>query len=479
MQEVVLTTYNKLIVNYNTYEFTPSSYSNIAIDDPWFIDTSSAPDFTFDLQEQNQMILSIAEDTYNLNSHSIFIYRGHKQHDFTDTPAYNHVDLCKYVYRQMNLNENAIIPLKHFINLDTYWATYKPSGFTPNIHDESLFPYYVNPNTAALGRSQVIPRIQTITITLDNTKFTMDLPEHTVTGYWQSSSNEQIITVPAGTYTYRKYITSCWQGITNKESSPTTHNNYFSDYKYYSIFRQPGYAITFTGETFKSLFGKLHCFYPASTPYIHATTMSANSRCLHVPEGEWTADNLIAAVNSNSDDCLFTLSSDNKYIYIKSDFPFIINPVCKIITQDTDTSKTFAKQHVLLKHPQVKHFTASCQYNGQTFQSENDYTPAEFLRWIYSVTGVTCTIHKDIIHCNDTITVAENPFFEFKDDGTVNNLCGLSTMSYKAVIQNKYMLTGKYSYIDYNPIIYPYDFSSIDITDNIVTTLNSSHVIYL
>ncbi len=40
-----ITQYNKLIVNYDTYEFTPSNYKQIVIDNPWYIDTSSAPDF--------------------------------------------------------------------------------------------------------------------------------------------------------------------------------------------------------------------------------------------------------------------------------------------------------------------------------------------------------------------------------------------------------------------------------------------------
>ena len=42
---VTITTYNKLIVNYDTYEFSPSNYKNIAIIDPWYIDVTSAPDF--------------------------------------------------------------------------------------------------------------------------------------------------------------------------------------------------------------------------------------------------------------------------------------------------------------------------------------------------------------------------------------------------------------------------------------------------
>ena len=45
MQEIKITQYNKLIVNYDTYEFSPSNYKNIAIIDPWYIDVTSAPDF--------------------------------------------------------------------------------------------------------------------------------------------------------------------------------------------------------------------------------------------------------------------------------------------------------------------------------------------------------------------------------------------------------------------------------------------------
>ena len=45
MQEITITQYNKLIVNYETFELTPSSYSCIAIDNPWYINCESAPDF--------------------------------------------------------------------------------------------------------------------------------------------------------------------------------------------------------------------------------------------------------------------------------------------------------------------------------------------------------------------------------------------------------------------------------------------------
>ena len=297
------------------------------------------------------------------------------------------------------------------------------------------------------------------------------MPAHELSVNIHSSGNYNI-SIPEGRYTYPKYFDHVYKLVWNT-SFPKGGSPYIYKYNYMPMLRN---QLLVTGDDYtKSLYCKLYCggYYPDNKINTN-TLLPANSRCLHVPEGEWTADNLIAAVNSNSDDCLFTLSSDNKYIYIKSVFPFIINPVCKIITQDTDTSKTFAKQHILLRHPMNKHFTASCQYNGQTFQSENDYTPAEFLRWIHTVTNIKCIIHNDVIYCPANITVGDNPFFEFKDNGTVINLCGLSTMSYKVNITSASKLVCTHLYIDYNPVLMAYDY--VKINDNITTTLNTSKV---
>ena len=62
-----ITQYNKLIVNYDTYEFTPSNYKQIVIDNPWYIDVSSAPDFVQiankEINNYNDFI-TIPEDVY-------------------------------------------------------------------------------------------------------------------------------------------------------------------------------------------------------------------------------------------------------------------------------------------------------------------------------------------------------------------------------------------------------------------------------
>lgn len=323
MQQVTLTTYNKLIVNYDTYEMTPSSYSNIAIDNPWYINMSSAPDF---------------------------------------------------------------------IN---------------------------------------------------------------------------------GTYNYQQYMNIVWTGIVGY-NIPLGFS-YPYKFNHSMIYRQPGYALCFYGEEFEKLYCKLHCTYPATSPYVHSTHSPANNRCIHVPKGQWSVNNFIDAVNSNSSDCYFTLESNNKYIYISSPFRFMINPVCTMATQDTDIVEEWSTRKILIRHPQYKHFTATCTYNGQTFQSEDDYTPATFLRWIYNQTGVKCRIHNYSIICNDTITVGENPFFEFKDN-VINNLCGLHTFDYNVVLPNAYKLVGIDNYNDYNPTLTTYDFTTNINTENINTTLNTSKV---
>lgn len=79
---VTITTYNKLIVNYNTYEFTPSSYSNIAIDNPWYINCESAPDFCNPLPPEQNTIngpITIAEDTYAFENTPIVIKQWQNQ----------------------------------------------------------------------------------------------------------------------------------------------------------------------------------------------------------------------------------------------------------------------------------------------------------------------------------------------------------------------------------------------------------------
>ena len=561
MQEIKITQYNKLIVNYDTYEFSPSNYKNIAIIDPWYIDVTSAPDFVVNgltvfnnytqetVSDEGTTVLSkikssltskiskakariariasytdptqdypdepieedpslktvttvmqsykelnnlneitIADDTYSLHDHYIDIYRTNKHIHLVDTPPMDHESLVKYVLTQMS-NTASITTYDHYIRVNDYYAISKPENVTVDQNDAILYPYYANYSVAILGQRQCIPRIQTITTTYDYQHLSFDLPAHQVEGYYyirDSIDTSKIIDVAAGSYTFTKYINTLYNAMIGTNYG--TGGTYMYQYPYMPLRRQTGFNIGFYGipsadgtNVYNDMYCKLHCMWPQQNAIPHVSVMPANSRCLHIPSGDWKINDLITAVNSNKDDCLFTLASTDHYIYIKADTPFIINPICKIVTSDTDTAETFNTTHVLLKNPMYKHFTATAHSTINGGREEGDFTPAEFLRWIYKNTGVKCNIHNGIISYDPklSLTFGLNPFFINRRSGVIANVCGLTTIPYRVVITGAAKLVGKKDYYDYNPVLEPYDYSSVNINNNITTTLNSANVVLI
>lgn len=563
MHEVTITQYNKLIVNYDTYEFSPSNYKNIAIIDPWYIDVTSAPDFVVNgltvfnnytketVSDEGTSVLSkikssfaskiskakarlariasytdptqdypdepieddpsvktvttvmqsykelnnlneitIADDTYSLHDHYIDIYRTNKHIHLVDTPPMDHENLVKYVLKQMS-NTASITTYDHYIRVNDYYAISKPENVTVDQNDAILYPYYANYSIAILGQRQCIPRIQTITTTYDYQYLSFDLPAHQVEGYYyirDSIDTSKIIDVAAGSYTFTKYMNTLYNAMIGTNYG--TGGAYMYQYPYMPLRRQTGFFIGFYGipsadgtNVYNDMYCKLHCMWPQQNAIAHISIMPANSRCLHIHSGNWTVDDLITAVNSNKDDCLFTLASTDHYIYIKADTPFIINPVCKIVTSDTDIAETFNMTHVLLKNPMYKHFTAEAASDlGLSGREEGDFTPAEFLRWIYNKSGVKCNIRNGIISYdrNTKLIIGDNPFFTNNiKTGIFDNLCGLTTIPYRVVITGDVKLVGKKDYYDYNPVLEPYDYSSVNINNNITTTLNSANVVLI
>lgn len=559
MQEIKITQYNKLIVNYDTYEFSPSNYKNIAIIDPWYIDVTSAPDFVVNgltvfnnytqetVSDEGTTVLSkiksskiseakariasytdptqdypdepieedpslktvttvmqsykelnnlnkitIANDTYSLHDHYIDIWNpsGSIQVHINNTPEMYHESLVKYTLRQMS-NNASIITYDHYIRVNDYYAISKPDDVTVDQNDAILYPYYANYSAAALGQRQCIPRIQTITVTYDYQYLSFDLPAHQVEGYYKHNSSQtstsKTIDIAAGQYTFTKYMNTLYKAMTGNNYG--TGGTYMYQYPYMPLRRQTGFSIGFNGvpsadgtNVYNDMYCKLHCVWPQNKPTPHLTIMPANSRCLQLTSGEWTVDNLITDVNSNKDECLFTLASTDHYIYIKADTPFIINPICKIVTNDTDVAETFNTTHILLKNPMYQHFTARAGSRLGSGIEEGDFTPAEFLRWIYNKTKVKFNIRNGLISYDlgTQLTIDNNPFFiNNTDTGTLENRCGFTTIPYRVVITGAAKLVGKKDYYDYNPVLEPYDYSSVNINNNITTTLNSANVVLM
>ena len=462
-----ITQYNKLIVNYDTYEFTPSNYKQIVIDNPWYIDVSSAPDFVQiankEINNYNDFI-TIPEDVYTYEANSFDITINNNGNSSSLSMSINKITNKSHT-EILNTIKNTIGGKITFTDYYAFYS-YNYQYFTSNVYvltqqEQILFPII---NIYNYISNQPIPLIKTLTITIDSSNFHMYIPADTITKRWNGSSTVSII---AGNYTYEEYINIIFDNI------KTNQINYIYLYDYMPITRINFPICKIEGKYFNKLNGIFHCFNNLNM--VHNVFMPANSRCLYIPPKDYSVDELISSVNSNSSNVLFTLSSTKDYIYINCDMPFIINPVCSIVNEDTDITETFKTSHILMKNPlSYRYFTATCTYNNKTYTQEGPFTPAEFLRWIYSVTGVKCRIHKDIIQCLDyDIIVGENPYFVFKEFGIVENKCGLQTIDYHIDLDNGCNLID----VDYYPTLTPYDYTIQPISNNMITTLNTTKVV--
>ena len=458
-----ITQYNKLIVNYDTYEFTPSNYSQIVINDPWYIDTSSAPDFIETVNEINNYndLITISEDVYTYETNS-FKFTGNgwsKTCNVNKISNKTHTEILTTIANKSSGT----------LTFSDYYANYRLSNkeyYTSNASvmttkQQLLFPII---NIYGYISNQPIPLIKTITITINSSNFHMYIPADTITKSQDGTSTVQII---AGDYTYKQYIDKILNNISRGSM------NYIDKYNYIGLTRILNPVCRISGSGFNKLNGIFHCFNNLNIN--HNVFTPANSRCLYISPKQYTVDELITAVNSNSSSVLFTLSSSKDYIYINCDMPFIINPICSIVTEDTDTSANFNTQHILMKNPlSYRYFTGKCTYKSKTYTQDGPFTPAEFLRWIYSVTGIKCNIHNNIIQCLDyDLTVDENPYFDFKEFGIVENKCGLRTMNYHIDLDNGCKLIN----VKYYPSLTTYDYQQVQpISNNMITTLNTMKV---
>lgn len=53
--------------------------------------------------------------------------------------------------------------------------------------------------------------------------------------------------------------------------------------------------------------------------------------------------------------------------------------------------------------------------------------------------GVKCNIENNVITYSENLSVSENPFFEFKENGTVVNKCNLSQLNITNYVNNKFV----------------------------------------
>lgn len=471
-QTTQITQYNKLIVNYDTYEFTPSNYSQIVIDNPWYLDISSAPDFinTFNtnIYEINNIPMSIKEDLYSINDYKY--YRGLYMYSTEDSiitftnENVDHTTMITNFLQTMDVTNNINI-LDYFVYYNytrTGWCSGYPSDYSPTQQQSILCPITQARSNAYFG-GQLFPIIRTITITINSNNLQMHVPTHTVTYSGNYGSGEY--EVAEGDYTYYDYCDILLNKACNVNASYMNQFQYIYKYDYMRLGRTVNnLTFDYSGDTINNLFGLLHAMQPGVG---HQILTCPNNRSMTLPSGSQNVADIINMVNTSSHG--FSLTSDNHYIYINYPQPFIINPVCNIIDENTDVTETFATKKILCTHPQFKQINCTVTYNGNQYICNERLTPAEFLRWIYDKTGVKCKIHNNTITCLDNnLHVTDNQYFKFKEFGIVENLCNMQTIDYKVNIANTLKLID----IDYNPILETYNYN-VNITDNIMSALNN------
>lgn len=487
MTEVQITQYNKLIVNYQTFEFTPSNYSQIVIDDPWYIDTSSAPDFVDiawpEVNELNDV--EVPPDLYSVSDYKLYGWQKNLEYPFTfSCTNKSHENIVKEFIKVID-NNIPDLNLSYYI-YDNY-IYYYPGNFYCTILEENtdptqeqllLCPVTKKELSAAYISIQYFPLIKSLTITLDYRSLTTSVPEHTVTvttvnRYSPYETKVHNVQYNEGTYTFEEYVNPIWKVVHNKNWN-SGFFEYIYKYNHSPYNRFSNYFVTIDSNVFDTLLQKFICFMPDYYEH-HKTIMPAVNRCLTVSSGTWHVQDFIDFVNDADVD--FTLSSNTHYISINCNTPFIINPAASMNTSDTDTEETFANSHIFIRHPMYRYINCSVTANGKTVTCKGNFTPAEFLRWIYANVGISVLVIGNKIKVNGDITVGSNPFFDFPGNGLVTNKCGLYTQGYHFRIKgsNKEKLTviPMYKQVTYEPTLTTFgNGTQVSITNNIITALN-------
>ena len=297
-----ITQYNKLIVNYDTYEFTPSNYKQIVIDNPWYIDVSSAPDFVQiakkEINNYNDFI-TIPEDVYTYEANSFYIKSAWSRTISIDKITNkSHTEILNTIFNTIKNRISSVTSFEYtytdYYAFSTIIEAYTSGSSVLTQQEQILFPILQN---GIYISKQPIPLIKTITITINSSNFHMYIPADTITKTYGGSTST--VTIVAGDYTYTEYANIILKKLR------VGNYSYIYLYPYMPLKRISGGSCNFSGTEFNKLKGIFHCFEYVN--HVHGTIMPANSRCLYIPPKDYSVNELITSVNSNSSNVLFTL----------------------------------------------------------------------------------------------------------------------------------------------------------------------------
>ena len=475
--KVNITQENTIRYNFDTISVSPSNYKEIFIENPWYLDTSEAPDFQniWDVEKNTFKEFTVPEDTYSVNNYNLQVRLGNTSTITAKTiniSNKSHLNLLKDYYNSIKSSagdyiwtSSQLYSLKYYylfhgysVSNDSFASRWNG---TPTRNNSILIPIMFNDDTVLRqGTFQEIPIVTNISITFDENNFSYNLPEHKIYGGNYSGLTGEF-TVPAGTYTPLQYHECIMQVLPSDNTwRPTFDVDTMYQYPFTKISMKSLYTSYYYGgsgtnehNTFNDLYGKLHLVYPSNSNYKigHACNGPATNRCLSCTSGVWNVDDFVNYVNTTDEEKLFGCMSTTHEIFVTASLPFIINPVCSItklgeadITPEGSTDYTFGTQKRILYHPMYKQIDCTVTYNGTTHTISGRYTPAELLREIKTLTNADIEVNKNAddeynVEFPDGLTISDNPFFT-----STENLSGLSRMDFTISVN-----PANFSYNDY------------------------------
>ena len=447
--KVNITQENTIRYNFDTISVSPSNYKEIFIENPWYLDTSEAPDFiniVNKYENNNLNTIEVPEDTYTVSNYPAKYTRWNTTDTRTFTVNYSgtHEEILNYVYNTNFNYSNAVIKISkyyytYFNPNHEFEFTYSNDNYSPTENNYILLPIKYR-NVTNIGQYQYTPLIKTISITIDSNQFHMYVDSDTINGFYKYSSLQ--ISIQSGDTTYNNYANKILSKTKNTYDYEGKYVDENYNYTNYTTFRYEGHY--FFGTQFDTLYGIFHMLYPTKTILYHSTIGPANCRCMSVKEGIWNINNFIDYVNNTDNEKLFTCQSTEHEILINCETPFILNPICSITKlNESDISQTFQNSKRILYNPQYKEINCTVIYNGTTYTISGRYTPAELLREIKTLTNADIEVYNNNDEYNinfpEGLTISDNPFFT-----STENLSGLSRMDF--TISN---YISNFSYNDY------------------------------
>lgn len=480
---MIATQDNTILIDFDTYTFHKGDKITLSYYNPFYINVDNAPDVQSILQtsESNTCgMVVVPKDTLLWNNQDMQLIGD--DHTLLKTINIPYKTALSDIILQ-NVHQTSLYNLgtKHHQN---YFTCYSTSN-TNNI-SSSYAPVYnpclssktvINSNICytqysyAYMSSYNFPYTRSITLYMSSTQLSVYVipSDFDIEIYESSTNTTHTITIKQGEYTTSTFHNLFYDSISAAISMYRNEIIYTSN-KYYNTVRyicnaRSGYFKIISNNNFDMLFGRLHCFHSYDRNYpLEFVRFVASAyptvRSLHIPEGIYTADQLVNYINNNNVDSdglpytMFTAESNNNTIYIHADKPFIFNPAMTFHNDTTDLSTTFATSHTLAVIPQQRE-TFNITFKNHTLQGT--YSPAEFLRAVRDLTGCSFYINKfdnlDNVHgyisnilCDQHFDI-DCSYFKFTNELSngryrVYNKVNLNRMNKQINITNTFLQSG-------------------------------------